>query len=162
MDRIVEDWWEWACRYKGGRDTTLDELKKISRTENDQPQEISTGTRATLQARGCQAERLTPADAGRWLSSLLNEDAARRACAVAVGQKGANERREPVPQRFRIGRRVYKAKKSGTILRDAQGTRVADPGVLEEMLWSSKSQLWPSTPDCPGNAHAIIAQYALG
>ena len=92
----------------------------------------------------------------------MNEDAARRACVVSVSQRGADERREPIPQRFRTGRRVYKAKKSGTTLRDAQGSRVSDPGVLDGMLWSSRSRLWPSTPDCPGNAQAIIDQYALG
>ena len=45
---------------------------------------------------------------------------------------------------------------------DSNGNRVSDPGVLDEMLWASRSRLWPAAAAGPGKAQSVISQYAHG
>ena len=160
MEAMINDWWSWARRR---RRTIWDPWQELWNLVQSGDTSIpSDDLEDWLSSYGREHGPLTVDEAKRWLVTASQVERSVAATRLTPLQRGADARRPPVPEKYRVGEVLFKPRFVSNKMRADDGSLVSDPDGIDDLLWNSRRALWGSYACCPNTALKVISHYMRG
>ena len=104
-------------------------------------------------------ERLTPAEAARWIGIAERERAQRRAESLNPWQRGPGASRPALAKQFQVGRLLLKRLNPLEGVRDDNRRWVDDMPGVDRVLFGSRDHIWTTTPQVPHMSAPLLDGY---
>ena len=156
---ISRNWWEkWAKRRPPAKHCVHKELAHIATANGEQ--QPSDALREILGQYGHEGGPISPGEAQGWQRVMATEQRLDRAVAL-TGRGGSKVRKHGIPERYRLGRALYKKTHQLSGIYNEHNEWKTEPKDIDQILWESRKDIWGypgQGADCTGEVLDLYFQ----